>query len=234
MMDAFIIGFLISLAVVLYAFHKEALNTSGSFSALVVGTLIYGFGGWASYVPLMLFFIPASFIAFTDTEDEGRSARQVIAKSIIGLFFTMLFFFLEDSIWLLFMTASFAGAAADTWSSIIGKQYGQSPVILPTFKRVKKGTPGGITLYGILGAVVVAFAFGLYQYVLSGVLMQIVIVFFTGILTALIDSLLNTLRQKQDPERTSKRFHFFDSEFMNFLSNALAMLTVPLLITWLL
>jgi uncharacterized protein (TIGR00297 family) len=226
MIDAFIIGFLISLIVTLIAYYKESLNTSGAFTALITGTLIYGFGGWFAFTGLMLFFIPASVVPFSDHETKGRNARQVLGKSFIALYFAVLYFFLDDSVWLLFMITSLSGAAADTWSSLIGKRFGVNPRILPTFRAVKKGTPGGVSLYGILASLVVSFFFGLYHYAVFGELGSILLIAGIGILTALFDSLFNTLRQSQDPVNRSRRFYFFDSEFMNFLSNALAMLVL--------
>lgn len=226
MIDAFIIGFLLSLLITLFAYYKETLTTAGSFTALITGTLMFGFGGWFAFTALMLFFIPASFVPFSDHEGEGRTARQVLGKSFIALYFSVLYFFMDDAIWLLFMTASLAGAAGDTWSSLIGKRFGVKPRILPTLKAVKKGTPGGVSLYGVLAALVAAFIFGLFHFAVFQELIQIVIITGIGILAALFDSLLNTLRHKQDPTRSSKRFYFFDSEFMNFLSNALAMLVL--------
>ena len=233
MIDTFIIGFLLSLVITLFAYYKEALNTSGSFVAIITGTLMYGFGGWFAFTALMLFFIPASIVPFSDHENKGRSARQVLAKSFIALYFSTLYFFLDSAIWQLFMIASLAGAAADTWSSLIGKRFGIEPRILPTFKPVDKGTPGGVSLYGVLAALVVSFFFGLFYFTVHGSLVRILVIAGIGILTALFDSLLNTLRHKQGVEKRIKRFYFFDSEFMNFLSNALAMLVLALFIWFL-
>lgn len=58
------------------------------------------------------------------------------------------------------MIGSFATAAADTSSSELGQVYGKTPINPLTFKRVKPGSEGAIslegTLFGILAALVVA------------------------------------------------------------------------------
>ena len=58
------------------------------------------------------------------------------------------------------MIGSFATAAADTSSSELGQVYGKTPINPLTFRRVKPGTEGAIsmegTLFGILAALIVA------------------------------------------------------------------------------
>jgi uncharacterized protein (TIGR00297 family) len=158
----------------------------------------------------------------------------VLGKSLIALFFAVLHYYLGDPLWLMFMIASLAASAADTWSSIIGRAYGGTTRILPTFKKVNKGTPGGVSLYGFLVALIASFVFALYHFIVFNSLLSIVIIWVIGTLNTLIDSLLNSLRHKEASKAPMKWCSFIDSAFMNFLSNALSMLVLFGLVVWLL
>ena len=52
----YILGFILSLGITLPAYYKKALTGTGVLSAVVLGTLLYGFGEVSVYLALIAFF----------------------------------------------------------------------------------------------------------------------------------------------------------------------------------
>jgi len=99
----FLIAFGISLAIVILAFWRGSLSRSGAVTALVVGTLIFGFGGWEWGVLLGFFFVSSSLLSHFKEEDKRitaekfdkghrRDAGQVLANGGLGSVIAVLSF----------------------------------------------------------------------------------------------------------------------------------------------
>jgi uncharacterized protein (TIGR00297 family) len=170
------------------------LDVWGIIAAIIVGVLIYWFGGAMAmeYLALMLvFLICGTFVTLLGREKKedlgiyeyGRSWQNVLANGIVPV----------AAILIHYPPAYFgavAGIAADKFSSEIGALGGE-PVFLGNFKRVKRGTSGAVsglgTVAGFVGAEIVAIS----VYVLfPGVSMwQALLLPFTGLLGSMVDSL---------------------------------------------
>ena len=58
-----IIGFILAIIIAVLAYRVHSLNRSGAFAATLVGTIIFGLGGWQWAVLLLIFFITSSALS---------------------------------------------------------------------------------------------------------------------------------------------------------------------------
>src|SRR5215213_9418459 len=166
-------GLILASLVAFLAYRVHSLNKSGALAATVVGTIIFGIGGWQWAVLLLTFFITSSGLsrAFKKRKADlsekfakghERDAGQVFGNGGLATFFAALHAFYPESIlpWVGF-AASLAAVNADTWATELGVLNPTPPrMITDLRKRVEKGTSGGISLFGtfasLLGAAVIA------------------------------------------------------------------------------
>jgi uncharacterized protein (TIGR00297 family) len=158
-------GFILAIIVVYLAYRAHSLNKSGAIAATVVGTIIFGAGGWQWAVLLLTFFITSSGLSrlFRKRKDDlnekfskghERDAGQVLGNGGLATYFAALHAFYPESIipWIGF-AASLAAVNADTWATELGVLNPTPPrMITDLAKPVEKGTSGGISLFGTLAS----------------------------------------------------------------------------------
>lgn len=168
-----IFGLILASIVAFLAYRVHSLNKSGAFAAIVVGTIIFGLGGWQWAVLLLLFFTTSSALsrAFKKrkqglnekfSKGHERDAGQVFGNGGLATLFVLVHALYPESIigWVGF-AASLAAVNADTWATELGVLNPTPPrMITDVRKRVEKGTSGGVSLFGTLaslfGAAVIA------------------------------------------------------------------------------
>lgn len=168
-----IYGLLLALTVALLAYRAHSLNRSGAIAATIVGTVIFGLGGWQWAVLLLTFFISSSGLsrAFKNrkigldekfSKGHERDAGQVFGNGGLATLFVLVHALVPDSMigWLGF-AASLAAVNADTWATELGVLNPVPPRLITDLRqRVEKGTSGGISLLGtaasLLGSAVIA------------------------------------------------------------------------------
>jgi uncharacterized protein (TIGR00297 family) len=168
-----IYGFMLASIVAYGAYRAHSLSTSGAIAAIVVGTIIFGIGGWQWAVLLLIFFMTSSGLSrafkgrkadLSEKFSKGhqRDAGQVFGNGGVAPFFAALHAFYPESIlpWIGF-AASLAAVNADTWATELGVLNPTAPrMITDLRKRVEKGTSGGISLFGtfasLLGSVAIS------------------------------------------------------------------------------
>lgn len=166
-------GFILAILVAYLAYRAHSLDKSGAIAATLVGTVIFGVGGWQWAVLLLTFFITSSGLSrafkmrkagLSEKFSKGheRDAGQVFGNGGLATLFAALHAFYPESIlpWVGF-AASLAAVNADTWATELGVLNPTPPRMITNLsKRVEKGTSGGISLLGtlasLLGAAVVA------------------------------------------------------------------------------
>ncbi|MDQ3007035.1 MAG: DUF92 domain-containing protein [Chloroflexota bacterium] len=169
----FIIGLLIATLISYIAYKVDSLNKSGAFAAAIMGTIIFGIGGWQWSILLVTFFTTSSALsrAFKKTKlglnekfskGNARDAGQVFGNGGVATIFVLLNALYPESTfsWVGF-AASLAAVNADTWATELGVLNPTPPRIITDIrKRVEKGTSGGVSLYGIfaslLGSAIIA------------------------------------------------------------------------------
>lgn len=184
------------------AYRARALSASGALAAFGVGALIFGSGGWPAAAVLFAFFLPSTLLTRlgrarkrATTGDRGeapRSGWQVLANGGVAAVCALAATRGGASFAAAFAGA-FAAASADTWSTEIGTLSRRSPVSILTFRPVRAGISGGVTLLGTLamlaGSLCVAAAAAL-----AGVA-PLASVALGGVAGALADSILGASLQ---------------------------------------
>lgn len=169
----FIYGFILAIVIAYVAYRARSLNKSGAYAATLVGTIIFGVGGWQWAILLLTFFITSSALsrAFRDrkqnlnekfSKGHERDAGQVFGNGGLAALFAGLHAFYPESIipWVGF-AACLAAVNADTWATELGVLNPNPPRLITDLrKRVEKGTSGGISLWGtgasLLGSSLIA------------------------------------------------------------------------------
>jgi len=160
-------GFILAVIVAYLAHRAHSLNKSGALAASLVGTVIFGIGGWQWAILLLAFFITSSVLSrafkkhkegLSEKFSKGneRDAGQVLGNGGLATLFAALHAFYPGSIlpWLGF-AAALAAVNADTWATELGVLNPTPPHMITNLrKRVEKGTSGGISFFGTLASLV--------------------------------------------------------------------------------
>ena len=166
-------GFLFAVIIAYLAYRAHSLDKSGALAATVVGTIIFGLGGFSWAVLLMLFFITSSGLSrmfkkrkqgLDEKFSKGheRDAGQVFGNGGLATAFVLVhFLFPESTVGWVGFAAALAAVNADTWATELGVLNPTPPrMITDLGKRVEKGTSGGVSLFGtlasLMGAAVIA------------------------------------------------------------------------------
>ncbi len=205
-------GFVLASIVAYGAYRAHSLNTSGAIAAIVVGTIIFGIGGWQWAVLLLIFFVTSSGLSrafkgrkanLSEKFSKGhqRDAGQVFGNGGVATFFAALHAFYPESLfpWIGF-AASLAAVNADTWATELGVLNATAPrMITDLRKRVEKGTSGGISLFGTLASLLGSLAIALPAVWLSPAGMldanYFLLITAAGLAGSLFDSLLGATVQ---------------------------------------
>jgi uncharacterized protein (TIGR00297 family) len=153
-------------------YRARTVTRSGAVAGVVVGALIYVGGGAGAWVLLLVTFIAASVTSRAGlarkerlgiAEERGgrRGAGNAIANcgvaavAAIGAVTTP-----YPAEALCALVAALTAGGSDTIASEIGKAWGRSTFLVTTFRRVKPGTSGAMsvegTMAGLLGAIALA------------------------------------------------------------------------------
>lgn len=234
-MDGFLIrlGFslLLSFSVAARALKRKSVDSS----AVLVGIpimVIHMLAGYRFAALLLVFFSTSSKVTrlgeakkrATDADfKEGgqRNWIQVLSNSIIATIMVVIFARItqghdrcldsKDSTVITALLGGIVGHYAccngDTWSSELGMLSSAQPRLITTFKKVRKGTNGGVTVHGLLAAVAAGFVIGV-AFVLVGLvttecsadiakrqLFVVPIAAAAGLFGSLIDSFLGATLQ---------------------------------------
>jgi uncharacterized protein (TIGR00297 family) len=219
-------GFLLAIFIVYPAYRARSLNKSGALAAMLVGTIVFGLGGWAWAVLLLLFFITSSALsrAFKQRKQglnekfakgQERDAGQVFGNGGLATLFVVAHaLYPESGLGWAGFAASLAAVNADTWATELGVLNPTPPRLLTDLrKRVEKGTSGGVSLFGtmaaLLGAAVIALPAAWFKQ--DWALFPLIT--FAGVAGSLFDSLLGATVQAMyfcptDQKETEKHpFH---------------------------
>lgn len=159
-----LLGFLLSAAIAYLAYRRGSLSRSGAVGALLVGTLVFGLGGWVWGIVLAVFFISSSFLShFKEREkaavaekfEKGhrRDIGQVLANGGSGALIAVLSALIPDPLvaaesWFFLFTGVMATVTADTWATELGTLSKAAPRLITNGRVVEVGTSGGVSPLG--------------------------------------------------------------------------------------
>ena len=215
---SYVLGFLLSLCIAIPAFLKRSLTFSGAFAAVLLGTLLFGFGEVVVYLSLIVFFVSSSVLSkgvkryASDTmkavtalleKNDVRDHTQAFANAGVALICAAIYRWSGENVFKIASVMAFAVANADTWASEIGVLSTSKPVYLIKRTPVERGISGGVTWLGsfasLLGALLIGtFYVGveLYSGSSAGDAITVgVYIVLIGFMGSVIDSLIGELWQ---------------------------------------
>jgi len=208
-------GFLIAVVVSFLAYRAHSLDKSGAIAATVMGTIIFGLGGWSWAILLLAFFLTSSALSHSFknrkqglsekfSKGNERDAGQVFGNGGVATAFVLIHaLYPESSISWIGFAASLAAVNADTWATELGVLNPTRPrTIIDLRKRVDKGTSGGVSLFGtvasLLGSALIAIL-ALFlnptETLVTGYWSLVLVITFAGLVASLFDSFLGATVQ---------------------------------------
>jgi len=159
----FLLGLLLSALVGLVAYWRGSLSKSGVAGAILTGTIIFGLGGWAWGILLIVFFVSSSALShYKESLKESlaekfskghrRDLAQTLANGGAGALIVIANALWPHPAWWAAFVGALATVNADTWATELGVLSKARPRLVINGKQVEVGTSGGVTLTGALAA----------------------------------------------------------------------------------
>lgn len=202
------------------------LNVEAVAVAAVMGVLFFVFGLNLGifFVLVMLYFLLLSAISTQMGQnykkraglfEYQRGVKNVLANGLWPLFMVIFYFILKSfgfipvNIAIIGFMAGVAAVTADKFSSELGVLDG-IPRSIIGFKKVNKGTSGGITLFGLgtglLGSLLVGvISFSLFVYFVTPITI-VVIITIGGFIGTVSDSVLGWFEERGIGNKFSSNF----------------------------
>ncbi|KAA0221235.1 DUF92 domain-containing protein [candidate division KSB1 bacterium] len=211
----FFVGELLALAVTAISYRVKFLELSGALATFVLGSFVFGLGGWKFSLPLLAFFVLSSMLsrlgaarkrAANKNFQKGhrRDLGQVLANGGIPGLLVVLWYLAPQPVWYFLFLGAVAAVTADTWATEIGLLSRRPPRLITSLKIVASGTSGAISTLGLFGAALGAGTIALLGWALQSVspahrfgLIGVVLITAAGVLAHLFDSLLGATIQTQ-------------------------------------
>lgn len=199
---------MVSLGVLLYAYHKSAITADGIVAAELTAATLYAFSSIWVAGSLLLFFVAGSLVSKISNSSKkhgesrqgdtgARNWKQVLCNSLPACVALWISHFSRNTnTGALICFSVFAAACADTFSSEIGMLSRGKVLNLINLKSVPNGTSGGVTLLGIAAGIIGSALLALPsagQFGVAGFLFVLVLGFFG----TLIDSALGSTIQQR-------------------------------------
>ena len=176
-MEGIALGLGLSIAIGSLAFWAGALTPSGFLGAIVVGTSIFGLGGWTWGLLLILFFVSSSALSrYREPEKRPlagmfakgrqRDLGQTMANGGVGALLAAVHTLQPSVLWTAAFLGTMAAVNADTWATELGILSRSEPRLMSTGQRVPAGTSGAVSPLGTAASFAGASIIGLTGMVL--------------------------------------------------------------------
>lgn len=228
----------------------KVVDRTGFMSAVLIGCTILIFGGAKWFLILLVFHVTAAIctkykygkksqMEVAETKGGARSWVNIFSNGSIASISAVAYGFTSKKIFAAAFLATISTSIADTLATEIGLLNLNEPRLITSFKRVKAGTSGGVTLLGETAALFgdllitfVALAVGFEDFSAVQVL---TFSLFIGFISCNFDSVLGakfqvTYKCQICGEITEKKLHcehlttyykgnrFIDNNVVNFVS----------------
>lgn len=175
-----LVGLLLSSLVGVLGYRRNALDASGVAGAVLVGTLVFGLGGWIWGVLLVTFFVSSSWLShyrraqkrhISEKFAKGsrRDLGQVLANGGVGAVLAVVSAGHPTSVLFAAFVGVMATVNADTWATELGVLSSDLPRLVTSGRPVAPGTSGGVTPLGTWASVAGALLIG----TVAGFLLQV-------------------------------------------------------------
>ena len=205
LLNSFTIGFIINFLLI-SVFRRYPIMTKGGWmSAGVLGTLLWGSLGWKGWISVVLYLLLGSLVTkvgfkyknklgIAEKRGGRRGPENVLGSASTGLFLALMIKLNLANLTLLKVgfAASFAAKLADTFGSEIGKRYGKNTFLITTFKKVRQGTEGAISLEGTIASLFGALIMSFSMFILGFITIEkgFFIVCFSGFAATIFESFI--------------------------------------------
>jgi len=164
-------GLLLSAGMAALGYWRRALSASGVAGAIVVGTLIFGLGGWEWGLLLITFFVSSSWLSHYRRADKSqiavkfakgsrRDLGQALANGGLGAILAVVYARYPEPLLFAAFVGVMATVNADTWATELGILSRVPPRLITTGDVVPPGTSGGVSTLGIWASVAGAMLIG--------------------------------------------------------------------------
>ncbi len=247
----FSLAFAISGLVVWVALLNRMLSYAGGISAMVLGVIMFYYDGPVAALAVIFFFLTSAILEHYHNipkEEKVKSFVQVMENAIPFIMFGLMYYGTNSEVALVCLYTAIAGACSDTWGSGIGYYSKEKVLNVLTFKPIKKGESGGITMLGTFGEFLGALAIALMSLLLGGknMVARALIILVFGFFTAYLDSIFGILLQVKyynkktgDLKETKPKdmtgyekisgYGFIDNSMVNFLTIMISSLLAGML-----
>lgn len=205
------VGFVLATIIAVVSYRVRSLSRSGIYAATIIGTLVFGLGGWQWAILLLTFFISSSLLtrAFHNQKNTlnekyykggRRDAGQVLGNGGMAALCAVLHILFPSETWpWLAFAASLAAVNADTWATELGVLDPAPPRLITDLRKVvEKGTSGGVSVSGILASLAGAGLIGILAAVFGPgdrFWSTCLIITLSGLAGSLFDSILGATKQ---------------------------------------
>lgn len=157
------LGLLLSALIGYVGYRRRSLAASGVVGAVLIGTTIFGLGGWAWGTLLVVFFVSSSLLshfyearkaALAEKFSKGsqRDLAQALANGGAAALIAVLSVIWPHPAWWAAYAGAVATVTADTWATEVGVLSPTPPRLVANGRVVEPGTSGGLTRLGTLAA----------------------------------------------------------------------------------
>ncbi len=178
-----VVGLVLSILIGGVAYRRRALTRSGMLGAILIGTIIFGLGGWEWGMLLIAFFVTSSLLTTYKKSDKARVVEefakggprdfwQTVANGGLAAFAAIGNALFPHPLWLFAFVGALAEANADTWATELGVLSDETPRMITTRQLVTPGTSGAVTWDGagaaLLGAGLISVLAALFCWSMEG------------------------------------------------------------------
>lgn len=167
-----LIGLIFSGLIGLLAYRRGSLSGTGVTGAILVGTLIFGLGGWPWGLTLITFFVSSSALshyresfkqdlAEKFAKGHQRDLGQTLANGGAGALLAIAYAVWGETALFAAFIGAMATVNADTWATELGVLNPSPPRLITNGRPVEVGTSGGVSPLGFLASAGGALAIGL-------------------------------------------------------------------------
>ena len=165
-------GFVLSTLIAWGGYQKRSLSRSGVAGAIILGTLIFGLGGWVWGLTLITFFISSSALSHYKTATKAHLAEkfakghrrdlgQTLANGGAGALMAIAYALWSEPVFFAAYLGAMATVNADTWATELGVLNPTPPRLITTGRVVEVGASGGVSRLGTLATAAGALTIGL-------------------------------------------------------------------------